>query len=95
MESRPRGARAGVSTDPGLAPGRGPGTPRRFAAAAMGARRSPVVRLIASLAISAVFLAITVSRVDLGETALALASAAPGGILLAIALVLVELTIRA
>ena len=41
------------------------------------------------------FLAITVSRVDLGETARALSNAAPGGILLAIVLVLVELTIRA
>jgi hypothetical protein len=53
------------------------------------------VRLVAGLAISAAFLAITVSRVDLGETARALGSAAPGGVLLAIVLVLVELTIRA
>jgi uncharacterized membrane protein YbhN (UPF0104 family) len=51
--------------------------------------------LIAGLAISVVFLAITVSRVDLGETARALSNAAPGGILLAVVLVLVELTIRA
>jgi glycosyltransferase 2 family protein len=79
----------GVAGSRGVAANHGP------AAAARGAWRSPVVRLIASLAISAVFLAITVSRVDLGETARALASAAPGGILLAIALVLVELTIRA
>ncbi len=41
-----------------------------------------------------VFLAITVSRVDLGETARALASAAPAGVLLAISTNLVELTIR-
>jgi uncharacterized protein (TIRG00374 family) len=66
-----------------------------LAGAAKGAWRSPVVRLIAGLAISVVFLAITVSRVDLGETARALSNAAPGGILLAVVLVLVELTIRA
>jgi uncharacterized protein (TIRG00374 family) len=41
------------------------------------------------------FLAVTVSRVDLGETARALGSAAPGGVLVAIVLVLVELVIRA
>jgi len=60
-----------------------------------GAWRNPVVRLITGLAISAVFLAITVSRVDLGETAHALAGAALAGVLLAIATNLVELTIRA
>ena len=63
--------------------------------AARGAWRNPVVRLITGLAISAVFLAITVSRVDLGETAHALAGAAIAGVLLAIATNLVELTIRA
>jgi len=72
----------------GLAAGRG------VAAAARGAWRSPIVRLVAGLAVSAAFLAVTVSRVDLGETARALASAAPGGVLLAIVLVLVELVIR-
>jgi len=86
---------AGVAANPSLAPGSGLGAGRSFAAAARGAWRSPVVRLITGLAISAAFLAVTVSRVDLGETARALASAAPGGVLLAIALVLVELTIRA
>ena len=65
------------------------------AAAARGAWRSPVVRLVAGLVVSAAFLAVTVSRVDLGETARALASAAPAGVLLAIVLVLVELVIRA
>jgi uncharacterized protein (TIRG00374 family) len=49
---------------------------------------------VAGLAISVTFLAITVSRVDLGETARALAKAAPAGVLLAIATNLVELTIR-
>jgi uncharacterized protein (TIRG00374 family) len=73
----------------GAAAGRG------LATAATGAWRSPVVRLLSGLAISAAFLAVTLSRVDLGETARALAGAAPGGVLLAIVLVLVELTIRA
>ena len=76
------------------APG-GPVAGRGLEDAAKGAWRSPAVRLVAGLAISAAFLAITVSRVDLGETARALTGAAPGGILLAIVLVLVELTIRA
>jgi uncharacterized protein (TIRG00374 family) len=70
-------------------------TGRGLGAAAKSAWRNPVVRLIAGLAISAAFLAVTVSRVDLGETARALGSAAPGGILLALVLGLVELTIRA
>ncbi len=77
------------------AAGRDIGAGRGVAAASRGAWRSPVVRLVAGLAVSAAFLAVTVSRVDLGETARALASAAPGGVLLAIVLVLVELTIRA
>ena len=93
-----------MSRDPGAREGEAPGSAsalpgpmagRGLPAAAKGAWRSPVVRLITGLAISVVFLAITVSRVDLGETARALSNAAPGGILLAIALVLVELTIRA
>lgn len=103
-----RAGHAGVSRDVrssgGGAPGSGPTLPgsaagrdadRGLAGVAKGAWRSPIVRLITGLAISVVFLAITVSRVDLGETARALGSAAPGGILLAIALVLIELTIRA
>jgi glycosyltransferase 2 family protein len=68
---------------------------RGFSAALRSAWRNPVVRLVAGLAISVVFLAITVSRVDLAETARALSNAAPGGILLAVGFVLVELTIRA
>ena len=79
----------------GVGAGRGVAASNGLAAAAKGAWRSPVVRLVAGLAVSAAFLAVTVSRVDLGETARALANAAPGGVLLAIALVLVELTIRA
>jgi uncharacterized membrane protein YbhN (UPF0104 family) len=75
--------------------GGNPTPDRGLSAAARGAWSSPVVRLVAGLAISVVFLAITVSRVDLGETARALSNAAPSGILLAIVLVLVELTIRA
>lgn len=73
----------------------GPAAGRGLAGAAKGAWRNPVTRLVSGLAISALFLGITVTRVDLGETARALAGAAPGGILLAIVLVLVELTIRA
>jgi len=69
----------------------GPG----LAVAAKGAWRNPAVRLVAGLLISAAFLAVTVSRVDLGETARALAGEAPAGILVALVLVLVELTIRA
>jgi uncharacterized protein (TIRG00374 family) len=65
------------------------------AAAAEGAWRNPAVRLVAGLLISAAFLAVTVSRVDLGETARAIGSAAPGGLLVGLALVLVELVIRA
>jgi glycosyltransferase 2 family protein len=82
-------AAGSASALPGLAATRG------LSAAARGAWRSPAVRLIAGLAISVVFLAITVSRVDLAETARALSNAAPGEILLAIVLVLIELTIRA
>lgn len=85
-------AGAGVAT---AAAGREVTARRGLAGAAKGAWRNPIVRLVAGLAISAAFLAVTVSRVDLGETARALSSAAPGGILLAIVLVLVELTIRA
>jgi glycosyltransferase 2 family protein len=66
-----------------------------LAAAAGGAWPNPIVRLVTGVAISAAFLAVTVSRVDLGETARALGRAAPGGILLALILVIVELTIRA
>jgi glycosyltransferase 2 family protein len=91
-----RSPEGGAAGGRGLAAaGRGVVASHGLAAAARGAWRSPVVRLVAGLAVSAAFLAVTVSRVDLGETAQALASAAPGGVLLAIALVLVELTIRA
>ena len=76
---------------PSTAAPAGPG----LAVAARGAWRSPAVRLVTGLVISAAFLAVTVSRVDLGETARAIGSAAPGGLLLALALVLVELVIRA
>jgi uncharacterized protein (TIRG00374 family) len=84
------GADRGLAADNRDSAGGGP-----LGAAARGAWRRPVVRLITGLAISAAFLAVTVSRVDLGETARALGNAAPGGIVLAIVLGLVELTIRA
>jgi glycosyltransferase 2 family protein len=90
-----RSPEGGAADGRGVAGGRGVVASRGLAAAARGAWRSPVVRLVAGLAVSAAFLAVTVSRVDLGETARALAGAAPGGVLLAIALVLVELVIRA
>jgi len=60
-----------------------------------GAWRSRLARLAAGLAISAAFLTLTMARVDLRETAAALANAAPAGILVAILLVLLELVIRA
>jgi glycosyltransferase 2 family protein len=88
------GAREGEAQGSASAPP-DPTAGRSLSTAAKAAWRSPVVRLIAGLAISVVFLAITVSRVDLRETARALSNAAPGGILLAVGLVLVELTIRA
>jgi len=86
---------SGVLADRGVAAGDGPDAGRGLATAARGAWRSPIVRFLTGLAISVAFLAITVSRVDLGETARALSRAAPAGVLLAIVLVLVELTIRA
>jgi hypothetical protein len=82
-----RGARVGGGLDTQVA--------RSLVATASGAWRSPVIRLLTGLAISVAFLAITVSRVDLAETGRALASAAPGGVLIAVGLVLVELAIRA
>ncbi len=72
-----------------------PARRRGFPAGLAAAWRSPTVRLLAGLAISAAFLAVTISRVDLRETAVALAGAAPAGVLLALVLVVVELAIRA
>lgn len=70
--------------------------PRRdLARAVRGAWRSRPARLAVGLAISIAFLALTMARVDLRETAAALANAAPAGILVAILLVLLELVIRA
>ena len=74
---------------PGERPGRG------LATAVRDAWHSPAIRRVTGLAISVAFLAVTVSRVDLGETARALAGAEPAGIGVALVLVLVELTIRA
>ena len=81
-----------------MRPPRSEGTRASLGGIAIVARRawrSSHVRLAAGLAVSAAFLAVTVSRVDLGETARALASAAPGGLLVAVLLVLLELVIRA
>jgi uncharacterized protein (TIRG00374 family) len=56
--------------------------------------RSPAVRVLAGLAISGIFLAATISRVNLRETFDALAGASPVGVALAVLLVVVELMIR-
>jgi glycosyltransferase 2 family protein len=56
--------------------------------------RSPGVRALAGLAISGIFLAVTISRVDLRETVDALAGASPVGVVLAVILVVVELVMR-
>lgn len=60
----------------------------------MAARRD-VVRLLAGVAISVVFLAVTLSRVDLEEAAAAIGRAAPLGLVAALAVVLVDLVLRA
>lgn len=61
----------------------------------MGLRNSPLVRLLIGVAISAVFLGITLSQVDLEEAAAAIGQAAPGLLLLALLIVLVDLCLRA
>ena len=100
MSRDPASAQGAPSAGDGVLTGRdetaaGSSRSDRVRIAARAAWRSPAVRLVAGLLISAAFLAVTVSRVDLGETARALAGAAPAGILVALVLVLVELTIRA
>ena len=67
----------------------------RIRAGLADARRSPIVRLLASCGISAAFLAIVLARVDLRETLDVLAAAAPTGILLAIGINVIELGVRA
>lgn len=57
--------------------------------------RSAIVRLLVGVAISAVFLGITLSRVNLAEAASAIGRAAPVGLAIALGIVLVDLCLRA
>ncbi|HKG56126.1 MAG TPA: lysylphosphatidylglycerol synthase transmembrane domain-containing protein [Candidatus Limnocylindrales bacterium] len=57
--------------------------------------RSSILRVAVGVAISAVLLGITLARVDLGRTAAAIGDAAPLGLLAAVAIVLVDLNLRA
>jgi hypothetical protein len=58
-------------------------------------RNSPLVRLLFGVVISAVFLGVTLSRVDLEEAAAAIGRATPGLLALALLIVLVDLCLRA
>lgn len=58
-------------------------------------RRSAVLRLLVGVVISAAFLAVTLINVDLGKAADAIGHAAPLGLLAAVLIVLVDLSIRA
>ncbi len=57
--------------------------------------RSSLVRLVVGVAISAVFLAITLRQVDLPTVADAIGRAAPAGLVIGVAIVLVDLCLRA
>ncbi len=59
------------------------------------ASRRAVLRLLVGVAISAVFLAVTLSRVDLPRAAEAIGRAAPAGLLAALLIVLGDLCLRA
>lgn len=61
----------------------------------MPARRSAVVRLLVGVVISAIFLAVTLSRVNLAQAAEAIGQAAPAGLAAALLIVLVDLCLRA
>jgi hypothetical protein len=61
----------------------------------MPARRSALTRLLVGVAISAVFLAVTLRNVDLGKAADAIGQAAPAGLVAALLIVLVDLCLRA
>lgn len=58
-------------------------------------RKSLTLRLVVGLAISAVFLWVTLVRVDLPAAAAAITSAAPGLLLVALVIVLIDLALRA
>lgn len=57
--------------------------------------RSSLVRLLVGVAISAVFLGVTLARVNLGEAADAISRAAPAGLAAALVIVLIDLGLRA
>jgi hypothetical protein len=57
--------------------------------------RRDLLRLLVGIAISVVFLAVTLSRVNLQEAAEAIGRAAPAGLATALAIVLVDLCLRA
>jgi uncharacterized protein (TIRG00374 family) len=59
------------------------------------ANRRAIARLLVGIAISAVFLGVTLSRVNLAEAAAAIGRAAPLGLLAALVVVLVDLALRA
>jgi uncharacterized membrane protein YbhN (UPF0104 family) len=61
----------------------------------MRSRRSGLVRLLVGVAISIVFLAVTLSRVDLPVVGQAIAGAAPTFLLVALGIVLIDLALRA
>jgi uncharacterized protein (TIRG00374 family) len=58
-------------------------------------QRSALLRLVVGIAISAVFLAVTLARVNLPAAAAAIAAAAPGYLVVALGIVLVDLALRA
>lgn len=55
----------------------------------------PLLRLVAGVAVSAFFIVVTISRVDIAEVGAALGRVDFGGVLLAIPLVAIELVLRA
>ena len=61
----------------------------------MPARRSALLRLLVGIAISAVFLVVTLRNVDLGKAADAIGHAAPAWLAVALGIVLVDLCLRA
>ena len=77
--------RPGVDLDVYVAHGRG----------SVVTRRSAILRLLIGLAISAVFLALTLSRVNLAEVGAAIAAASPAWLLVALGIVIVDVLLRA
>ena len=61
----------------------------------MAARGSALVRLLVGVVISAIFLGLTLSRVNLAQAAEAIAGAAPAGLAAALLILLVDLGLRA